>query len=222
MQDPVILELIAYWERLRAGRIAPTRSEIDPREIRNALEHTFILEYCGPQNVRFRLAGTTLCDSMGMELRGMPARSVIAPKARNAFDTVLADLPETPRIVELGLQAGRPGHGSSARMLLLPMQDGNGCINRVLGCVTRSGTVQSTPQRFVITKQKSTRIISSQAVRQVTFAAGMAEPHPEYTPALTTPKPTETPVFHSFTGGKRPGPARTRKTRPNLRLVRDA
>ncbi len=44
MQDPVILYLLNYWERLRAGRIAPMRSELDPREIRDALDHTFILD----------------------------------------------------------------------------------------------------------------------------------------------------------------------------------
>ncbi|MCB2111761.1 MAG: PAS domain-containing protein, partial [Rhodobacteraceae bacterium] len=60
----------AYWEALRAGREVPYRSEIDPRGIESALEHTFVLERIAPRIARFRLAGVHLCDLMGMEVRG--------------------------------------------------------------------------------------------------------------------------------------------------------
>ena len=79
---PVIKEVEAYWEGLRAGRLVPLRSEIDPREIRGALEHTFILEHTKLNEIRFRLAGNKLGDLLGMELRGMPAYALIAPECR--------------------------------------------------------------------------------------------------------------------------------------------
>mgnify|MGYP002713073288 CR=1 FL=1 len=38
----------AYWEGLRDGRLMPTRAEVDPRGITDALEQAFILEKIAP------------------------------------------------------------------------------------------------------------------------------------------------------------------------------
>ena len=43
-----IAEVEAYWEALRGVRMMPLRSEIDPRGIERALDHTFILERIAP------------------------------------------------------------------------------------------------------------------------------------------------------------------------------
>ncbi|MCP5073496.1 MAG: PAS domain-containing protein [Rhodobacteraceae bacterium] len=222
MQDPVLLDLLTYWERLRADRVAPLRSELDPREIRGALDHTFILEHTGPDDVRFRLAGSSVCDRMGMELRGMPARSVIDPDSRAKFDAILTDLLADPKIVELHSQPNSADHSvGTARMLLLPMQSEAGSINRILGCISQAGLAQSPPRRFVITKQKTTRIVSSQTPRPTVFARGFAESEPEYSAGSPAPKSPEPPVFQSFEGGKRPDSVRGRITRPNLQIVKD-
>lgn len=37
IKNPVLVEILEYWERLRDGRNAPLRSEVDPRQIENAL-----------------------------------------------------------------------------------------------------------------------------------------------------------------------------------------
>ncbi|MEJ6708779.1 MAG: PAS domain-containing protein [Amylibacter sp.] len=77
LQDLIIVDLLSYWESLRAGRVAPMRSELDPRETTGVLENTFVLEYNNALDVRFRLAGIELCEMMRMELCGMPAPSLI-------------------------------------------------------------------------------------------------------------------------------------------------
>jgi len=74
MSDPILESLKSYWENLRAGRVAPYRSEIDPREFKHALENMFILEIVGDKNIRVRLAGMKMCEMMGMEVRGMSPR----------------------------------------------------------------------------------------------------------------------------------------------------
>ena len=61
--------LIGYWSRIRRGRNAPDQSDIDPRAIKRMLAHIFILEAKDSSRPVYRLAGTTLCDRFGQELR---------------------------------------------------------------------------------------------------------------------------------------------------------
>jgi len=177
MKNPVLVEMLEYWERLRDGRTAPLRSEIDPREIENALEHAFILERAQQDQVRFRIAGMALCDLMGMEVRGMPAASVFTPQSRAAFSAIVAQVFCGPEIVELHLEPACPGAKSlSAQMLLLPLKSDRGDISRILGCLVSDPLNGAPPHRFVLTGKKVTRIIATgQAQQQQQTVAGFAE-----------------------------------------------
>jgi hypothetical protein len=70
MKLATTLELFAYWNRARAGKLAPDRADIDPGAIRRALGDTFILAFERPNGHRFRLAGTRVCALFGQELKG--------------------------------------------------------------------------------------------------------------------------------------------------------
>lgn len=64
-------QLFDYWNRIRDGRAAPTREEIEPSDIRHLLSDTFILEVSGTlRTISYRLAGTRLCAAFGRELKG--------------------------------------------------------------------------------------------------------------------------------------------------------
>jgi len=60
---------VGYWSRIRNGRDTPDQTDIDPRALKRLLPFVFLLE---ARNGRFtyRLAGTTLCERYGGELRG--------------------------------------------------------------------------------------------------------------------------------------------------------
>ena len=62
--------LVGYWSRLRSGREVPDQSDIDPRAIKRMLSFVFILDAADPQHPHYRLAGTSLCDRFGFELKG--------------------------------------------------------------------------------------------------------------------------------------------------------
>ena len=63
-------KLFGYWNRIRDGRIAPERGEIEPSDIRDVLADTFILEISARlRTISFRLAGTRLCAAHGRELK---------------------------------------------------------------------------------------------------------------------------------------------------------
>jgi hypothetical protein len=70
MQQPTRLQLYAYWDRVRNGRFAPRRFEVEPAKIAALLPETFIAEGAGLLGCRFRLAGTKICEQFGRELRG--------------------------------------------------------------------------------------------------------------------------------------------------------
>lgn len=152
MRFPSISVVRAYWEALRNGRDVPCRSEIDPRGIRTALEHTFILERIAPRVARFRLSGKHLNDLMGCEVRGMPLTSFFTPAARGEIETLLARVFDGPETADLTLSAeSAAGQGAmEARLLLLPMKSDLGDISRALGCLVCDGAIRRTPVRFTI------------------------------------------------------------------------
>ena len=104
----MLSSLRTYWERLRAGRIAPYRAEIDPRQFEPALENMFIVERLAPDNLRIRLAGMKICEMMGMEVRGMQPAFLIDEPDRERFDRLLAVVMAEPAVVELQLAAEQP------------------------------------------------------------------------------------------------------------------
>lgn len=69
MNNPAISELFQYWNRLRDGKPAPDRRQIEPVDIRSWLADTFILENGMRSDVSFRLAGTRVCSIFGRELK---------------------------------------------------------------------------------------------------------------------------------------------------------
>jgi hypothetical protein len=194
-ENPIFAELLTHWEDLRAGRIAPERSEIDPRQIETALPYAFILERMTTGmttgNARFRIAGLRLCELMGMEIRAMPASAIFAPEARDAYGKLLAGLFETPEIIELRLTSDSAG--LTADMLLLPMAGRAGDITRILGCLVADKIPVTPPHRFVISDRKFTRIPCQSGGIYTTpepaFLTGFAEPATEFLPPPRRRKP---------------------------------
>lgn len=151
-----ITQVEAYWEALRAGRLLPKRSEVDPRGLENALENAFILERIAPGIARIRIAGSHLGALMGMEVRGMPLTALLTPDARAILSEKIEEVCQMPAVCTLRLSAddsaGRPA--LDARMLLLPLKSDLGDVSRVLGCWVTQGEIGLAPRRFeVITYQ---------------------------------------------------------------------
>ena len=151
-----ISQVEAYWEGLRGARLMPKRSEIDPRGIESALEHTFVLERIAPGMARIRIAGSHLSDLMGMEVRGMPLTSLITPPCRRQINDLLEDVCQRPAVCELRLNAEvsvtKPQ--LDGRLLLLPLKSDLGDVSRILGCLVAQGELGHTPRRFDVVGAK--------------------------------------------------------------------
>ncbi len=170
---PSLAEVRAYWEGLRHGGKPPLRSEIDPRGMAGALEHSFVLERVAPGVARFRIAGMDLTDMMGMEVRGMPVLSLIDPPARADFGRALEAVFAGPSILEMALEAER-GIGRPAlegRLLVLPLRNRAGATALALGCLATEGAIGRAPRRFAIARQMLTPL----GLPAPAMAEGMAE-----------------------------------------------
>jgi len=206
-RHPSIREVEAYWQGLRAGRLVPRRSEVDPRGIERSLEFAFILERIAPGLARMRIAGSHLSDLMGMEVRGMPLSTFFDPAGRNLFGDVLEQVFSAPATAELVLNAER-GIGKpaiDARMILLPLKSDLGDISRALGCLSTQGTIGRTPRRF--------EIVSHRAVALTETGTTPAAPLPA--PADPVPGFAEPPA-----GFLQDAPPPRHRGKPFLRLVK--
>lgn len=212
MSDPILQSLRNYWEELRDGRLAPFRSEIDPRKFENALENMFILEKISDDSVRVRLAGMKLCEMMGMEVRGIAPRSFMMPEDRVRLDLALRHVFEAPAVKELVLETvDAKGKSDTAYMLLLPLRSDFGDVTRILGCVADRQQNYRAPLRFRITSEKTDEIQYTDDRPQ----AGFAEEQARFSSA------NEGPKLRTIAGNPDAKRSKAGGEKPKLRLVKD-
>ena len=137
MKQRTVQTLYAYWNELRAGRIAPGRLEIEPSRIGSILSETFMLERAEPATYRYRLAGTRLCEIFGTELRGTNLLDGWSEPDRKVLVQHLAATCEQGAVTRLDIEAGA---GSTRRLqlevILLPLTHSNNAMARIVGAMS--------------------------------------------------------------------------------------
>ncbi len=212
MNDLMLTSLKTYWERLRAGRIAPYRAEIDPRQFESALENMFIVEKLSADNMRIRLAGMKICEMMGMEVRGMQPAMLMDATDRQRFDRLLNVVMGEPSVVELKLSAENRAGRYRATMLLMPLRSDFGEINRVLGCTSGDSEVYAPPLAFTIDDVAVTPVEQSEGQEIKRALPGFAEEQAPFGAAPAAPK------LRSIDGNPN-APARARDRNTKLRVI---
>jgi hypothetical protein len=182
----------AYWEALRADRVVPKRSDIDPRGLEGTLEYAFIVERISPGLARLRIAGSHLNDLMGMEVRGMPLTAFFTPPARRQVCDLVETVFQAPAMGRLQLYAAPRSDGGAldAQMILLPLSSDPGDVSRILGCLVAKGQPGQAPRRFDLLDQRIHPLLAENAG-----------------PILTQPpaaRPTEVPGFSAPRGAFQP------------------
>jgi hypothetical protein len=137
MKQRTLQILYAYWDGLRAGRIAPLRLEIDPSRLGAILPEIFLLERTDAATYCYRLAGTRLCEIFGAELRGgnfldgwsRQDRVALAGDLRLTCDQGAATL--------LTMEAGADSvRRIELEAILLPLTHANALAGRVIGAMS--------------------------------------------------------------------------------------
>jgi hypothetical protein len=138
MQQEATIALFQYWNRLRDGRPAPLRSEVEPADIKRLLADTFILEADGRDEAIFRLAGTRLCAIYGRELKGFAFPSLWrARDYKMIFGLVKGVFRERSVAVMIFDGISRSGRSVIFEMVLLPLEAGRDsprCLGLITAC----------------------------------------------------------------------------------------
>jgi hypothetical protein len=136
MKHPSARALHAYWDRLRNGRAAPERAEIDPADIGRLLGDIFLLENSENPRHAVRLAGTRLCALIGHEMRGRSFGALFAADDRAAVFGLLEGVADGQLPAVAGLIGETDdGRNVELEMLLLPLRHRGRTHARMLGSI---------------------------------------------------------------------------------------
>ena len=125
MKQDGTIALFQYWNRLRDGRFAPKRTEVEPADIKTLLADTFILEKDSRGEGVFRLAGTRLCAVFGRELRSFSFHSLWREQDSPLITRLVHGVFKSKNVVVITLEgASRNGRTNPFEMLLLPLDGG--------------------------------------------------------------------------------------------------
>jgi hypothetical protein len=119
------ITLFHYWNRLRGGRPAPKRSEIEPADIKSLLADTFILEKDTRGEAVFRLAGTRLCAVYGRELKGFSFPSLWREKDQRLVSKLIHGVLDQKSVVLITYEGfSRNERSGKFELLALPLDGG--------------------------------------------------------------------------------------------------
>ncbi len=137
MKQTQSVKLHTYWKELYAESGVPERSRIEPMAIRDILGDTFILEFDESNDVRYRLAGTRLCEIFGTELKG---QNFSEPWQINGQETIkgiiIAAARDTSIAVFGSTATSKSGREISMETLILPLLHNGQTERRMLGVTT--------------------------------------------------------------------------------------
>lgn len=136
MKQDASVELFQYWNRLRDGRPAPKRTEVEPAEIKSLLADTFILERDSRGEAVFRLAGTRLCAAYGRELKGFSFGSLWRTRDQRLLKRMLDTIFTENSVVVVSYDGISAANRSlTFELVILPLDNSNESA-RGLGLIT--------------------------------------------------------------------------------------
>ena len=126
--------LFSYWNDVRGDRMAPKRFEIEPSQIAGILADTFILECVDPATIRFRLAGTRICEQFQREFRGANLYEFFDASDHTTLTRTLACAQmQAPALVLTFDAITKDGRSTPFEMILLPLMHTQDTVSRFLG-----------------------------------------------------------------------------------------
>jgi hypothetical protein len=177
--------LVGYWSRLRKGRALPDQTDIDPRAIKRMLPYVFILDAADFDRPLYRLAGTSLCERYGRELKGTNFLAHWESQSRGALSTLLRQALRLKQPVCISSIAATPECGMvELETVLAPVSFGPGEPTRFIGLVQIMSDATPLVGRVIAFE----RLVTSQLVRE-------DEPLPAFD-APPPPPPTEIARSH--------------------------
>ena len=198
MKHPTNRVLHAYWDKLRDGRMAPERNDIDPAAIKNALLDTFILEVDPGMELPLRVAGARIAALFARELKGESFPLLFDEADRRGIRDIVRDVLDDSRPAVAGATIMAPGQRElDFELLLLPLRHHGKTHSRLLGALAPAtvpnwmGLVEPSLLRLT-----SWRIIATDTTPAIETAARTTSPQ------AANVNQSATPRFQVFKGGR--------------------
>jgi hypothetical protein len=177
--------LVGYWSRLRQGRGAPMQREIDPRAIKRFLPYVFILDCENPARPVYRLAGTSLCERFGYELKGTSFLGHWEAQSGLSLAPLLSQALKANQPLCLSSIAATADNGmAEMESVLTPFSLDGGHPTRFLGLVQ----MLSNPAPLLRRTIAYERLIGSQLIQEGEPANEQTLPPPPPAPPKSHPK----------------------------------
>jgi len=139
-------KLLCYWERLGAGRMAPTRADLRPQDIPRILPHLLLLDVLADGSDFFvRLMGTHVVNGLGADMTGRYLSEFTGDSDENPLLILARQTVQTRVPNILGYRRLRPAGRLVilSEALALPFSDDGRDIDRLLAglsLIPRSNT----------------------------------------------------------------------------------
>jgi hypothetical protein len=132
--DPLLAELLAYWERKRADRPMPQRADLDPAEIPSLLPHLRLTEVMeGGKRFRYRLVGTAIVEAYGREHTGRHLDEVLSGERLAFVEGLYRTVCERQRpIFARTYYVGPWAVPNLARRVMVPLSDDGEMVNVIV------------------------------------------------------------------------------------------
>lgn len=132
--DDRLADLFAYWNAKRGNRPAPSRRDLDPREITRLLPFLHLIDVePEPMRFRHRLVGSELVDMMGRNVSGKYVSDVFYGRAADEILETMRTL--ATEIRPFRRRSRMEWHRAdwlTMEALELPLIDDNGRVNMIL------------------------------------------------------------------------------------------
>lgn len=142
LSEPRLAELYAYWDGKRAGRVMPTRADIDPLEMRPWLGHLLLIEIGADRRFVYRLYGTAFVESFGIDMTGKSVDDLPAEqqeRLRADYEAVCASRQPRVRLYTglfesdaIGSAVRQEAQVITWERLVLPLCDGTDSVAMLL------------------------------------------------------------------------------------------
>jgi len=134
LDHPLLLGLLRHWEAKRGTRSLPARADFRPEEMQKFLSHIFLVDVeSEPRRFRFRLIGTEIVTSYGVELTGQYTDRIQPPAYRVMVERHYGEVVDSARpMVHRMRFSENPGKVHQLMRLALPLSDDGARVNMLM------------------------------------------------------------------------------------------
>ncbi len=134
LAHPLLLGLYSHWQEKRGARAMPARADFRPEEMHAFLGHIFLVDVeDAPRRFRFRLLGTEIVTSYGVELTGRYTDAVQPPVYRAMIERHYGQVVDSIRpMVHRMRFVEHPGKVHQLMRLAMPLSEDGGRVNMLM------------------------------------------------------------------------------------------